>query len=55
MKMISTFLVDFYPIIFVVAGNENMRKILDEFEFWPGRTTDYGVSIYKTGKLMFQR
>ena len=29
------------PILFKLAGNEDMHNILDEFEF---RTTDYGVS-----------
>ena len=29
---------------FLLAGNEDMHKISDEFEFRPGRTTDYGVS-----------
>ena len=28
----------------ILAGNEDMRKISDESEFWPDRTTDYGVS-----------
>ena len=32
------------PILFVFAGNEDMHKISDEFEFRPDRTTDYGVS-----------
>ena len=32
------------PILFKLAGNEDMRNILDEFEFRPDRTTDYGVS-----------
>ena len=32
------------PILFKLAGNEDMHNILDEFEFRPGRTTDYGVS-----------
>ena len=34
----------FYPILFILAGNEDMHKVLDEYEFRPGRTTDYGVS-----------
>ena len=38
------FSVAFDPILFIIAGNEDMHKILDEFEFWPDRTTDYGVS-----------
>ena len=26
------------------TGNEDMHKISERFEFWPDRTTDYGVS-----------
>ena len=29
---------------FILAGNEDMHKISDEFKFGPDRTTDYGVS-----------
>ena len=32
------------PILFKLAGNEDMHNILDEFEFWPDQTIDYGVS-----------
>ena len=32
------------PILFILAGKEDMHKISDEFEFPPDRTTDYGVS-----------
>ena len=32
------------PILFKLAGNEDMHNILDEFEFRPDVTTDYGVS-----------
>ena len=32
------------PILFKFAGNEDMHNILDEFEFWPERTTQYRVS-----------
>ena len=31
-------------ILFILAGNKDMHKISDEFEFRPDRTTDYGVS-----------
>ena len=31
-------------ILFRLAGNEDMHNILDEFEFRPDLTTDYGVS-----------
>ena len=32
------------PILFKLAGNEDMHNILDEFEFRPDLTTDYRVS-----------
>ena len=32
------------PILFKLAGNEDMHNILDEFEFQPDLTTDYGDS-----------
>ena len=32
------------PILFKLAGNEDMHNILDEFEFGQDLTTDYGVS-----------
>ena len=38
------FSVVFDPIHFILAGNEDMHKISDEFEFRPDRPTDYGVS-----------
>ena len=31
------------PILFKLTGNEDMHIILDEFEFRPDRTADYGV------------
>ena len=40
----SHFSVVFDRIIFILAGNEDMHKSLDEFEFRPDPTTDYGVS-----------
>ena len=33
----------FVSILFILAGNEDMHKISDKFEFLPDRTTDYGV------------
>ena len=30
----------FDPLLFILAGNEDMHKISDKFEFWPDRTTD---------------
>ena len=38
------FLVVFDLVLLILAGNEDMHKISDEFEFWSDRTTDYGVS-----------
>ena len=38
------FLVVFDPVLLILAGNENMHKISDEFKFRSDRTTDYGVS-----------
>ena len=37
------FLVVFNSILFILAGNEDMHKISDEFEVQPDPTTDYGV------------
>ena len=37
--------VDIDPIFFKLAGNKNMHNIMNEFEFRPDRTTDYGVRI----------
>ena len=34
----------FGPILFILAGNEDMHKISDEFEFRPDWTNDYEVS-----------
>ena len=36
--------VDIDPIFFKLAGNKDMHNIMNEFEFRPYRTTDYGVS-----------
>ena len=36
--------VDIDPIYFKLAGNKDMHNIMNEFEFRPDRTTDYGVS-----------
>ena len=38
------FLVVFDPVLLILAGNEDMHKISDKFEFRSDRTTDYGVS-----------
>ena len=34
----------FYPIHFILAGNDDMHESSKEFEFLPDPTTDYGVS-----------
>ena len=39
------FLAVYGPILFILAGNEDMHKSLDEFEFWPDLRTDYGVTV----------
>ena len=38
------------PILFKLAHNEDMYNILDEFEFRPDLTTDYGTSCPYNGK-----
>ena len=45
------FSVAFDLILFILAGNEDMHKISDEFEFWPDQTTDYGVSCPWASKI----
>ena len=44
------FSVAFDPILFILAGNEDMHKISNEFEFRPDRTTDYRVSCHWASK-----
>ena len=34
----------FHPILFILAGNNNMHDSLVEFEIWRDSTTDCGVS-----------
>ena len=46
------FSVVFDPILFILAGNEVMHKISDEFEFWPDRTIGYGVSCLWASKKL---
>ena len=36
--------VDIDPIFFKLAGNKDMHNIMNEFEFRPDQTTDYGIS-----------
>ena len=48
----SAFVLDL--IFFVLAGNKNMHKSLDEFEFQPDPTTDYRVNCpLESEKFMF--
>ena len=35
----------FHPILFILAGNDDMHESSDEFEFRPARTTDCGVTL----------
>ena len=34
----------YYPILFILAGNDDMHESLEEFEFLLDLTTDCGVS-----------
>ena len=43
-RCLHLFSVVFDPILFILAGNQDMHKISNEFEFRPVQTTDYGVS-----------
>ena len=45
------FLDVFDPVLLILAGNEDMHKISDEFEFRPDQTTDYGVSCPWVSKI----
>ena len=49
------FLVAFDQILFILSGNEDMHKILDEFEFRSNLTTDYGVSCPWASKNISHR
>ena len=42
--------VDIDPIFFKLAGNKDMHNIMNEFEFWPDRTTDHRLIM---GKMVF--
>ena len=42
--VLPLFLGCFYPILFILAGNDDMHESLEEFEIWPDPTTDCGVS-----------
>ena len=60
--MYSLFSVVSDLIHFILAGNKDMHKVLDEFEFYPHPTTDYGAfalkclkNLSKTGVSIFSR
>ena len=42
--VLPLFLGCFYPILFILAGNDDMYESWEEFEFLPDPTTDGGVS-----------
>ena len=48
--LVVLFSVAIDKIHFKCVGNENIHNISDEFEFWPDRTTDYGVNCPWTSK-----
>ena len=42
--MLPLFLSCFYPILFILAGDDDMHESLEEFEIRPDPPTDCGVS-----------
>ena len=42
-KSVATFLSRFYPILFILAGNDDMHESSEEFEIQLDPTTDCGV------------
>ena len=38
------FLAVFHPILFILAGNDDMLESLEEFKIWPDLNTDCGFS-----------
>ena len=42
--VLPLFLSCFYPILFILGGNDDMHESSEEFEFRPDPTTDCGVS-----------
>ena len=54
-QCLHLFLVVFDLILFILVGNEDKHKILDEFEFRPDLTTDYGVSCPWASKKISHR
>ena len=43
-KMVLFFSAVFYPILFILAGDDDMHESSEEFKFLPDPTTDWGVS-----------
>ena len=43
-SLFAIFSAVFYPILFILAGNDDMHKSSEEFEIKPDPTTDCGVS-----------
>ena len=43
-SVLPLFLGCFYPILFILAGNDDIHGSSEEFEIWPDPTTDCGVS-----------
>ena len=41
---VATFSAVFYPILFILAGNDEMHESSEEFEIRPDLTTDCGFS-----------
>ena len=39
--------ITFSPLLFILAGNEDMHKSLNQFEFRPDPTSDYGVTAFE--------
>ena len=42
--VLPLFLGCFYPILFILAGNDDMHESSEEFDFLPDTTTDCRVS-----------
>ena len=43
-KGVATFLGSFYPILFILAGSDDIHKSLDEFAIRPDPIRDHRVS-----------
>ena len=42
-KTVLPFSAVFYPILFILAGNDDMHESSEDFDFLPDPTTDCGV------------